>query len=182
MSEKKQKQGFGREIRKIVIAAFPQEPSYKELRVRLAAVNPSWKDVKQSSLVAYRNDTLATLRLLSATDPSRYARAMAEPELATEPAEPEATMAEADGCHVSDFTRARINDQGRIVIPAECRAASGIKPGDELLIESVGEGELRLRTKEHALKEAQRIVARYSSGRDLVAELIAERREEAARE
>lgn len=56
-------------------------------------------------------------------------------------------------------------------------------PGDELLIEPVGEAELRLRTKEQALKEAQQIVARHSSGsRDLVAELIAERREEAARE
>ena len=78
--------------------------------------------------------------------------------------------------------RARINQQGRIVIPAECRAAAGIKPGDELLIEAVGEGELHLRTKEQALREAQQIVARYSAGRDLVAELIAERREEAARE
>ena len=79
--------------------------------------------------------------------------------------------------------RARINEQGRIVIPAECRAAAGLKPGDELIVETVGEGELRIRTKEQALKEAQRIVARHSSGsRDLVAELIAERREEAERE
>ena len=79
--------------------------------------------------------------------------------------------------------RARINQQGRIVIPAECRAAAGLKPGDELLIETVGEGELRLRTKEQAIKEAQAIVARYlPKGRDLVQELIDERRAEAARE
>jgi antitoxin PrlF len=78
--------------------------------------------------------------------------------------------------------RAKINQQGRVVIPAECRAAAGIKPGDELLIEAIGEGELRLRTREQALKAAQAIVARYGSGRDLVAELIAERREEAKRE
>ena len=78
--------------------------------------------------------------------------------------------------------RVRINQQGRIVIPRECRAAAGLKPGDELLVEAVGEGELRLRTPEQALREAQRIVARYGSGRHLVAELIAERREEAARE
>lgn len=77
---------------------------------------------------------------------------------------------------------ARMNDQGRIVIPAECRAAAGFKPGDELLVDVVGEGELRLRTRGQALKAAQEIVARHSSGRDLVAELIAERREEAARE
>jgi AbrB family looped-hinge helix DNA binding protein len=79
--------------------------------------------------------------------------------------------------------RARINEQGRIVIPAECRAAAGLKPGDELIVETVGEGELHIRTRAQALREAQRIVARYSSGsRDLVAELIAERREEAERE
>jgi AbrB family looped-hinge helix DNA binding protein len=78
--------------------------------------------------------------------------------------------------------RTGINRQGQIVILARCRVAAGLKPGDELLIETVGEGELRLRTPEQALREAQRIVARYSSGRDLVAELIAGRREEAARE
>jgi AbrB family looped-hinge helix DNA binding protein len=77
---------------------------------------------------------------------------------------------------------ARINEQGRIVIPAECRAAAGLKPGDEVLIEPVGEGELRLRTKRQAIKEAQSIVARrVPKTRDLVAELIAERREEAER-
>jgi AbrB family looped-hinge helix DNA binding protein len=79
--------------------------------------------------------------------------------------------------------RTRINQQGRIVIPAECRAAAGLKPGDELLVETVGEGELRLRTKEQAIKEAQAIVARYlPKGRDLVQELIDERRAEAAGE
>lgn len=79
--------------------------------------------------------------------------------------------------------RTRINQQGRIVIPAECRAAAGLKPGDELLVETVGEGELRLRTKQQAIKEAQAIVARYvPKGRDPVQELIDERRAEAARE
>ena len=78
---------------------------------------------------------------------------------------------------------ARINQQGRIVIPAECRAAAGLKPGDELLIEAIGDGELRLRTPEQAIKEAQAIVVRYlPRGRDLVQELIDERRAEAARE
>ncbi|HEX3864582.1 MAG TPA: AbrB/MazE/SpoVT family DNA-binding domain-containing protein [Stellaceae bacterium] len=79
--------------------------------------------------------------------------------------------------------RTRINQQGRIVIPAECRAAAGLKPGDELLIEAIGEGELRLRTPGQAIKAAQAIVARHiPKERDLVAELIAERRAEAARE
>lgn len=78
---------------------------------------------------------------------------------------------------------AKINQQGRIVIPAECRAAAGIKPGDELLIEAIGVGELRLRTPEQAIKAAQAMVARHvPKDRDLVAELIAERRAEARRE
>jgi antitoxin PrlF len=81
------------------------------------------------------------------------------------------------------MARAKINKQGRLVIPAECRAAAGIKPGDELLIEAIGEGELRLRTPEQAIKAAQKIVARrVPKDRDLVAELIAERRAEARRE
>jgi len=81
------------------------------------------------------------------------------------------------------MARARINSQGRLVIPSECRAAAGIKPGDELLIEALGEGELRLRTKEQAIKAAQAIVARrVPKDRDLVSELIAERRAEAKRE
>ncbi|MGH7096132.1 MAG: AbrB/MazE/SpoVT family DNA-binding domain-containing protein [Stellaceae bacterium] len=79
--------------------------------------------------------------------------------------------------------RARLNQQGRIVIPAECRAAAGLKAGEDLLVEVVGEGELRLRTRRQAIKEAQAIVARYlPKGRDLVQELINERRDEAARE
>jgi AbrB family looped-hinge helix DNA binding protein len=77
--------------------------------------------------------------------------------------------------------KARINKQGRIVIPAECRA--GLKPGDDLLIEPIAEGELRLRTQRQAIKEAQAMVERYlPKGRDLVQELIDERRDEAARE
>jgi AbrB family looped-hinge helix DNA binding protein len=79
--------------------------------------------------------------------------------------------------------KARVNEQGRIVIPAECRVAAGIKAGDDLLIEKVGEGELRVRTRQRALKDAQDLYARIiPKDRDLVAELIAERRAEAERE
>jgi AbrB family looped-hinge helix DNA binding protein len=78
---------------------------------------------------------------------------------------------------------AKINRQGRIVIPAECRAAAGLKPGDDLIVETVGEGEIRLSTPRQAIKEAQAIVARYrKKGDDPVLELIDERRAEAARE
>ena len=50
-------------------------------------------------------------------------------------------------------------------------------------VAEIGEGELRLRTRRQAIREAQAIVARYlPKGRDLVQELIDERRDEAARE
>lgn len=79
--------------------------------------------------------------------------------------------------------RTRMNQQGRIVIPAECRKAAGLKPGDELLIEPVGEGELRLSTREQAIRRAQAMIAPYlPRGRDLVQEFLDDRRTEAARE
>jgi bifunctional DNA-binding transcriptional regulator/antitoxin component of YhaV-PrlF toxin-antitoxin module len=78
--------------------------------------------------------------------------------------------------------RAKLNEQGRLVIPLECREAAGMKLGMEVLVEVVGKGELRLRTKGQAIHVAQEIVARHvSKGRDLVGELIVERRNEAAR-
>lgn len=79
------------------------------------------------------------------------------------------------------MAKAKLNAQGRVVIPAECREAAGLKPGDDVLIEVVGRGELRLRTRRQAIARAQAIVARRKpKDRDLVAELIAERRREAA--
>ena len=78
---------------------------------------------------------------------------------------------------------ARLNHQGRIVIPAECRAAARLEPGDDLLVEAVGDGEIRLRTRRQAIKEAQDLIAKYvPKDRDLVGELIAERRRAAKHE
>ncbi len=81
------------------------------------------------------------------------------------------------------IARARLNQQGRVVIPAECREAADLKPGDEVLIEVVGKGELRLRSKQQAIRRAQAIVARrLPKGRDLASELIEGRRKEAERD
>jgi bifunctional DNA-binding transcriptional regulator/antitoxin component of YhaV-PrlF toxin-antitoxin module len=75
-----------------------------------------------------------------------------------------------------------INQQGRVTIPAECRQVAGMQPGVEVTIGVMRKGELRLRTKSRAIGRAQEIVGRGSAqGRDLAAELIAERRKEAAR-
>ena len=79
--------------------------------------------------------------------------------------------------------KAKMNDQGRLVIPAACREAAGIAPGAEVIIDVIGEGELRLRTKGQAIRTAQEIVARYlRKDSDPVAALIVERRKEAERE
>lgn len=81
------------------------------------------------------------------------------------------------------IARARLNEQGRVVIPVECREAADFKPGDEVLIEVVGKGELRLRSKQQAIRRAQAIVARrLPKGRNLASELIEERRKEAERD
>ena len=72
--------------------------------------------------------------------------------------------------------------QGRIVVPAELRSQLGFGEGDRL-IARIEDGELRISTIRANLERARRIVQRYvPADRDLVAELIAERRADAARE
>ncbi|MBM3504980.1 MAG: AbrB/MazE/SpoVT family DNA-binding domain-containing protein [Alphaproteobacteria bacterium] len=77
---------------------------------------------------------------------------------------------------------AKIGSHGRLVIPAELRAAVGLKEGDQVLIE-IRDGDLRIRNYERTVRWVQETVAKYVP-RDvsLVDELIAERREEAKRE
>ncbi len=84
----------------------------------------------------------------------------------------------------SDVARAqlRIGDGGRVVIPAEMRAALGVKPGDTLIARVV-DGELSLMSQKVAVRRAQDMVRRVvPKGISLVDELIADRRAEAARE
>ena len=79
-------------------------------------------------------------------------------------------------------TATKIDKHGRVVIPADYRRALGLRPGDSLTLELNG-GSLRLVTLVQAIREAQESVAKYvDKDRSLVAELIAERRAEAARE
>jgi AbrB family looped-hinge helix DNA binding protein len=79
-------------------------------------------------------------------------------------------------------TRARLNENGRIVIPASFRKALGMNAGDEIVLR-VEDNELRITTLKQLLERAQRRVRRYvKPGKSLVDELIAERREAAKRE
>jgi AbrB family looped-hinge helix DNA binding protein len=79
-------------------------------------------------------------------------------------------------------TRARVNENGRVVIPASYRKALGIKAGDEVFLR-MEDDELRITTMKRKIERAQRLVRKYvKPGTSLVDELIAERREAAKRE
>ncbi|MBT9331091.1 AbrB/MazE/SpoVT family DNA-binding domain-containing protein [Paracidobacterium acidisoli] len=79
-------------------------------------------------------------------------------------------------------TRLRVNENGRVVIPAEYRRAMGIKKGDEVIL-SMDKHELHITTLRQRVAKAQERMARYiKPGRLLSEELIAERREAAKHE
>ena len=79
-------------------------------------------------------------------------------------------------------TRMRVNENGRVVIPAPFRKALGIKAGDEVVLR-IEDNELRIITLKRHLERAQRLVRKHvKEGRSLVDELIAERRESARNE
>ncbi len=71
--------------------------------------------------------------------------------------------------------------QGRLVVPAELRAALGLAAGDRLEVSLDGKRLVLIRPKD-AIEELRGLLDDIAPGRDLVAELIAERRAEAARE
>lgn len=78
--------------------------------------------------------------------------------------------------------RTRVNENGRIVIPAAMREALGIASGDEVVLRLQGD-ELRITTLQRRIDRARQIVRRHvKPGRSLVDELIAERRKAAKRE
>jgi AbrB family looped-hinge helix DNA binding protein len=79
-------------------------------------------------------------------------------------------------------TRMRVNENGRVVIPASYRKALGINVGDEVVLR-IEDDELRIMSLKRRLERAQRRVRRYiKPGRSLADELIVERREAAKRE
>jgi len=78
--------------------------------------------------------------------------------------------------------RLRVNENGRVVIPASFRKALGINIGDEVLLR-IEDDELRITTLKRRLERAQRLVRKHvKPGISLVNELIAERREAAKNE
>jgi AbrB family looped-hinge helix DNA binding protein len=83
---------------------------------------------------------------------------------------------------VNTETRQRVNENGRVVIPASFRKALGINIGDEVVLR-MEDDELRITTLKRRVERAQRLVRKHvKRGTSLVDELIAERRETARNE
>ncbi len=79
-------------------------------------------------------------------------------------------------------TRLRVNENGRIVIPAAFRKALGIEIGDEVVLR-LQEDELNITTQQRRVQQAQQRARKYlKPGTSLVDELLHERREAARRE
>jgi AbrB family looped-hinge helix DNA binding protein len=80
------------------------------------------------------------------------------------------------------LVRCKINQNGRIVIPAAIRQEMGLKAGESLLME-VEDGVLRIESYLARIRRIQREIAQFAKPGILASdELIAERREEARRE
>lgn len=76
----------------------------------------------------------------------------------------------------------RINENGRVVIPASFRRALGIQPGETVVLR-IEDNELRITTLRQHLAKARQLVQKHvPSTTSLVDELIAERREASRRE
>jgi antitoxin PrlF len=68
-----------------------------------------------------------------------------------------------------------LGQQGRLVIPAEVRAALGLAPGDRLHLHLAG-ARLVLERQQDAVAELRQLAATVPRSRSLVDELLAERR------
>ena len=78
--------------------------------------------------------------------------------------------------------RLRVNENGRVVLPAAFRKALNIRPGDQVLAR-LEDDEVKITTLKHRIERAQRHVRQFvKPGRSLADELIAERRAAAQRE
>jgi AbrB family looped-hinge helix DNA binding protein len=80
---------------------------------------------------------------------------------------------------MGDTREVRVGPEGRVLIPAEVRRATGIEPGTRLVVRV--EGERVVLIPRDAIKRRLREMFAHVDG-SMAGELIAERREEAARE
>jgi AbrB family looped-hinge helix DNA binding protein len=78
--------------------------------------------------------------------------------------------------------RTRVNENGRVVLPAAFRESLGIKAGDEIVLR-LEEDEIRIASLRGQVQRVQKMVQRYiKPGTRLSKELIRERRRAALHE
>jgi AbrB family looped-hinge helix DNA binding protein len=78
--------------------------------------------------------------------------------------------------------RAKIGQNGRVVIPASVRKSMGLRIGEDVLLRFDGE-QLHMLSQEASVRRAQALVRHYiPATRSLVDEVLAERRADAAGE
>jgi AbrB family looped-hinge helix DNA binding protein len=83
---------------------------------------------------------------------------------------------------MQEVFRAKLNNEGRLVIPAVYRRQLGLKSGQEVMVKLTHDG-LLITTFDRALKGFQDDVASLvSEGTSLVDELLTERQSEASKE
>ena len=72
----------------------------------------------------------------------------------------------------------RLSQNGRLVIPAECRKELSFKPGEDMIIETY-EGGLKLMSLQQAVKEVQQAVKKVKTSKiSLVDQLLEFRKED----
>jgi len=77
---------------------------------------------------------------------------------------------------------AKVNENGRILIPAAIREQMGVKTGDDLVL-TLEDGVLRVESYQAIIRKIQEEMQQYKKPGVLVSEeFVAERREEARRE
>ena len=78
--------------------------------------------------------------------------------------------------------RTRVGQNGRILIPAQCRQELDLSPGDEVVI-IVEEGIAQLFNVKYAIRYAQAVIKQHTKGKKhLSKELIKMRKQEAKNE
>ncbi|HEV2487424.1 MAG TPA: AbrB/MazE/SpoVT family DNA-binding domain-containing protein [Terracidiphilus sp.] len=88
----------------------------------------------------------------------------------------------ADIVAKSKYVKVRLNNNGRIVIPAEIRHQLGLEPGDTVLLSVEGDM-LKLESHRNRILKVQESMRKFiPTGRRLAKALIADRREEAQQE
>ena len=85
-----------------------------------------------------------------------------------------------DMTHTETYT-VRLGERGRLVLPAQLRRRAGLREGQELVL-IYADGVMRLATRGELARSGRGMFSHAGQGRDLISELIEERREEARRE